>query len=69
MRTYRDLARVLSPLLGWVAVGWAFFPPLVSILSKMAGEPFDVARASMVAYPFSLATLLLSLLLMLYCRH
>lgn len=50
---YRDMAKLLSPLFCWLGVGWAFFPTLALEVSETVGEPFDVLKAGMVAYPLS----------------
>jgi len=60
---YKDLARILSPLLLWLGVGWMLFPNLAQRVSESVGEPFDASKAGTIAYPLSILCLVFAVLL------
>lgn len=47
---YKDLAKILSPLFAWLGIGWAIFPTLAAKIASAAGEPFNINKATPIAY-------------------
>jgi hypothetical protein len=59
---YRNLAKPISLLLAWLGVGWICFPTIAFRVSKAVGQPFDMNKAGLIAYPLSASCFVLSVL-------
>ena len=64
--TFRGLAKILGPLLLWMAAGWAAFPYLMGRITIAVGETMDTAEVRLFSYLMTAACAIIGAAFIIY---
>jgi len=63
---FKSLAKILGPLLLWMAAGWAAFPYLMGEVTTAMGETIDAAEVQLFSYFMVAASMIIGIVFIAY---